>query len=194
MATGEVLLSEIDNEVGDLFAIRKAADKDGIIQFVQVIGQINAVEAWASGKDPHQVEPSARKAFALSRLIAQRMYGRPLEKGELVTTKNGDAGDLRRENIELTTASELSKNRVMPSWSSTGHKYVSKSRLGRYLSRVGESYLGTYDTKEEAVEAVKDFHRMVAGGMDETIAARRLKGRARTKKRVRVEKRRPTDD
>jgi hypothetical protein len=77
-------------------------------------------------------------------------------EASLVDHENGNGLDNRRENLRMATASQNQGNRRLNRNSTSGYKGVSR-RNGRWTARIkmkGRStYLGTWDTPEEAAEA-----------------------------------------
>lgn len=182
----EVRLSADDADIVDLFIIRRSFNPDGSMRYVQVIGNADELEAFSRNLPVTLTprNPEKQRVFALPRLIMTRMLGRPLDNNELVQPKNGKMGDCRRDNLEVTSRSALASGSRDSSWSTTGTKYVYPSERDRFYANVDGTYLGTFDTVEQAQASVKRFFELREKGMDDKEAARRLKGRARNANRV----------
>ncbi len=185
----QVRISPEDADVLDFFIIRRSYNPDGTMRYVQLIGDAQEIEDFASGQ-PVTVLPRGsgkHRAASLARIIMQRVLGRPLEREEFIRPKNGLNGDLRRGNLEIATRSDLASVERDNSWSSTGQKYIYADANGRFYINKGDQYLGTYDTVEQAAVALKMFEQMVASGMSDAEAERRLKSRARNSSKITIE-------
>ncbi|HLU12191.1 MAG TPA: hypothetical protein VK003_21115 [Oceanobacillus sp.] len=183
-----VLISPEDAELLDFFSLRRTFEDDGSIQYVQVIGNPALIEAARRGENLAEALPSAGKKsvhFSLSRMIMERMIGRPLLPNERVRQINGNRGDLRRRNLEIATASELASVK-RSSWASSGVKYVYETKTGKYAAQVGDISLGTYSDKSEAAAAVEKFYKLLDAGLSKEEAKTRIVNRHRNKNRVMV--------
>lgn len=176
----QVRISPEDADVLDFFIVRRSYNTDGTLRYVQLIGDATEIDQFASNQ-PISITTENRKqrATSLARIIMQRKLGRPLAKEEFVTQINGQNGDVRRQNLELASRSELASVTRDHSWSSTGQKYLYADSSGRYYATKGDVYLGTYDTLEQAKAALEMFNRLIAAGMSEDEASRRIKSRSR---------------
>jgi hypothetical protein len=187
-STEEVFISAEDADLIDLFLIRRSYNPDGSLRYVQVLGNATEIEAFARNEKVVVRDDMShnQRAFSLPRLIMQRILNRPLLPEELVTMKNGKVGDCRRENLELTSRSEVAQRERSGSWSETGAKYVYPGEAGRYYANVNGSYLGIYNTVDQASAAVKQYFDFLESGMDEKEAARRVKGRSRNSGKINI--------
>lgn len=171
-----IYLSKADRDVADRFVFRRSYNKDGSIRFVQAVGIREELEAAAANRpiDTAVIDSREQTQMALSRLIAQRMIGRPLEKNEVVTWRNGNRGDLRRENLEVRTRSEVARD-TRPTTSSSGVKYVYPTESGRFAAAYLNTYLGTYNDTEQAAAAVAMYLQLVDEGVSSDAAVERVK-------------------
>lgn len=90
------------------------------------------------------------------RLVMEKKLGRYLKEDEYVDHINGDKYDNRPENLRLATRSQNAANQGLTSQNTSGYKGVSQYG-NKYRSRIKYKqkliYLGSYNTKEEAVVA-----------------------------------------
>lgn len=182
----EIRISAEDADLIDLFVLRRSFNKDGSIRYLQVVGFPEEVEAFARGERVPMLSGRSsceQRSYSMPRIIMQRILKRPLLDEELVKSSNGNMGDCRRENLELTTRSEIAQ-RERSSWAVTGAKYVYPADNGRFYANADSNYLGTYDTVELAAKSVESFFRLIENGMEVAEAARRIKGRSRNSLRV----------
>lgn len=185
----QILISLEDAELLDFFHFRRTFFDDGSIRYVQLIGDPVLLDAFARGEPlvmPAEKTKKARQA-SLARVLVQRMIGRPLMGNEKVVQKNGKRGDNRRQNLELTTSSEIAGGERIGTWSATGAKYVYKAANGKYYAQVGDNSLGTYDKVEQANDAVSMYREMVESGVPEVEAATRVLNRGRNRHRIAVQ-------
>lgn len=100
-----------------------------------------------------------RKLIKLSRLIVERMLGRPLVNGEVVDHISGSTFDNRRCNLRLATYQGNAANRKRSNRNKSGYKGITRNRYGTYNARIilnGHfTHLGTFPTAIEAHEAYK---------------------------------------
>ena len=67
---------------------------------------------------------------------------------------NHDKCDNRKENLRFATRSQNLVNRRYKN--KTGYRGVVSLPSGRFVAQIGDDYLGSYDTAEEASQAYED--------------------------------------
>lgn len=187
-----VIVSPEDAELLDFFSLRRTFEPDGSIRYVQLIGDVDLIQAALHNKDlaAEMISDAGKKgkrkkgSYSLPRMVAARMLGYPLTDSEVVVQKNDKRGDVRRTNLEITSRADLATGKRIAGWSRTGTKYVYLAVNGKYYGQVGNHSLGTYATKEEASAAVDSYLAMVESGVPADEARLRIINRSRNKGRI----------
>lgn len=96
--------------------------------------------------------------YKLMHVMIMEAEGHVCSKGEEIDHINGKPNDNRIENLRVVTHEENMKNVKLPSNNTSGHKGVYYNKLERKWKAMirknkKQIHLGTFDTKEEAVEA-----------------------------------------
>ena len=112
----------------------------------------------------------------MHRLIAERVEGRPLARGEVVDHRNGEGWDNRRENLRVVSPAENLRNRGgAQSNSKSGVLGVWQSaRTGRWLTQIqvdGRVWSASGATREEAAAARLELEAQLWGVQPRRIAA-----------------------
>lgn len=84
--------------------------------------------------------------------------------GMRVCHLNHDKLDCRRENLVVTSATEIAAHRPS-SWSALGLKGVMLRGPGRYGARVGDRRVGSFATSQEAARAADEARAEMFGSM-----------------------------
>jgi len=107
-----------------------------------------------------------RPFLALHRVVLERKLGRQLRRGEEADHINGNPLDDRRANLRAVLSIQNKINRKVNYNSQTGIKGV-HLRDGRWSADIRfnkvKYHLGTFDTKEQAVEARRSAERRLHG-------------------------------
>lgn len=100
----------------------------------------------------------SRRFYKAHRVIWKLLYNtEPVQ----IDHDNRDRTDNRKSNLVIATAETNAKNRKKRSDNSTGYTGVSIASSGKFVARLANKYLGTFDTAldaHNAREAVKHTH------------------------------------
>lgn len=113
-----------------------------------------------------RIEYPDRKTILLHRVIAGRLLGRELVKGEMVDHVDNDPLNNRRVNLRVCSNTENVRNCSISKNNTSGYKGVYKNAQGHWFAQIMVNrksiWLGIHGTPEEAhdaycVAAVKYF-------------------------------------
>jgi len=104
---------------------------------------------------------TGRTTIRLSRVILERILGRPLAKGEMADHEKGDTLNNRRENLRLATNTENCRNQKRRNTNTSGYKGVwHDKRRNKWLAQIkvnGKNiFLGYHDDPLDAAKAYND--------------------------------------
>ena len=111
--------------------------------YKQVFKSIDG-EGYAYGAISHR---GSRSFYKAHRIIWKMMYG---SNPDQIDHDNRIRSDNRLNNLVTSSASGNAKNRKKRSDNSTGYTGVSRTVSNKYIARLNQTYLGTYDTALEA--------------------------------------------
>lgn len=107
-----------------------------------------------------------KKYFLKRSHIVLAMHGTVVQDGEMVDHINGISADDRVENLRIVTQAQNQINRKMSTNNKSGHKGIFR-RYGKWQANIGyqgkKIVLGSYETKEEAIEVRLKAERELFG-------------------------------
>lgn len=118
--------------------------------------------SWCLNKAGYPVANISHKVTRISRFILGLN-----DNTKLVDHINGNPLDNRRNNLRICTNTENARNCKLSKNNTSGYVGVRLEKSGRWRARImvdhKEIYLGTYETKEEAIKARQEAEKKYYG-------------------------------